>query len=139
LKIKNLKKTYENGYEGVKGVNLRMFTGQIFALLGHNGAGKTTTVSMLTGLIESTEGSAEIFGIDLFDKMDEVREFLGVFPQHNILFDLLTPQEHLEIFCDFKGVESNTKKDEISKMLTEISLQDHKNSIVQNLSEGSKR
>ncbi len=116
-----------------------MFTGQIFALLGHNGAGKTTTVSMLTGLIESTEGSAEIFGIDLFDKMDEVREFLGVCPQHNILFDLLTPQEHLEIFCDFKGVESNTKKDEISKMLTEISLQDHKNSIVQNLSEGSKR
>jgi ABC-type multidrug transport system ATPase subunit len=71
--------------------------------------------------------------------MDEVREFLGVCPQHNILFDLLTPQEHLEIFCDFKGVESNTKNDEISKMLTEISLQDHKNSIVQNLSEGSKR
>jgi len=50
-----------------------MFTGQIFALLGHNGAGKTTTVSMLTGLIESTEGSADIFGIDLFDKMDDVR------------------------------------------------------------------
>ncbi len=68
-----------------------MFTGQIFALLGHNGAG-------------STEGSADIFGIDLFDKMDDVRQFLGVCPQHNILFDLLTPEEHLEIFCDFKGV-----------------------------------
>jgi ATP-binding cassette subfamily A (ABC1) protein 3 len=99
-----------------------MFSGQIFALLGHNGAGKTTTVSMLTGLIDSTEGSAEIFGIDLFDKMDEVREFLGVCPQHNILFDLLTPEEHLEIFCDFKGVDSATKKEEITKMLTEITL-----------------
>jgi ATP-binding cassette subfamily A (ABC1) protein 3 len=57
-----------------------MFTGQIFALLGHNGAGKTTLISMLTGLIESSEGGAEIFGMDLFDKMDEVRQFLGVCP-----------------------------------------------------------
>ena len=116
-----------------------MFTGQIFALLGHNGAGKTTTVSMLPGLIESTEGSADIFGIDLFDKMDDVRQFLGVCPQHNILFDLLTPEEHLEIFCDFKGVKSHLKSEEIDKMLTEIALHDHKGSIAKNLSEGSKR
>lgn len=80
LKVFNLIKTYENGFQGVKGVNLRMFSGQIFALLGHNGAGKTTTVSMLTGLIKSTEGYAEIFGMDLFDKMDDVRQFLGVCP-----------------------------------------------------------
>ena len=43
-----------------------MYKNQIFALLGHNGAGKTTTISMLTGLIESSEGGAEVFGIDMF-------------------------------------------------------------------------
>jgi ATP-binding cassette subfamily A (ABC1) protein 3 len=44
-----------------------MYSGQIFALLGHNGAGKTTAISMLTGLIEPTKGNAEVFGIDIFE------------------------------------------------------------------------
>lgn len=57
-----------------------MYTGQIFALLGHNGAGKTTTISMLTGLLSSTSGSAEVFGLDLFEDMSKVRSFLGVCP-----------------------------------------------------------
>jgi ABC-2 type transport system ATP-binding protein len=51
LKITGLKKTYENGFEAVKGLNLKIYNGQIFALLGHNGAGKTTTLQMLTGLL----------------------------------------------------------------------------------------
>ena len=107
LKVTDLKKTFENGFQAVKGVNLKIYNGQIFALLGHNGAGKTTTISMLTGLINSTSGFAEVFGVDLFEDMNEVRHFLGVCPQHDILFDLLTPEEHLEIFCDFKGVPRN--------------------------------
>lgn len=86
-----------------------MYTGQIFALLGHNGAGKTTTISMLTGLINSTEGQAEVLGMDLFGDMDSVRHKMGVCPQHDVLFNLLTPQEHLDIFCDFKGVDPATK------------------------------
>jgi len=61
---------------------------------------------MLTGLINSSKGKADVFGYDLFNEMDEVRNFLGVCPQHDVLFDLLTPEEHLDIFCDFKGVES---------------------------------
>lgn len=47
-----------------------MYSGQIFALLGHNGAGKTTTLSMLTGLLEQNEGEAEVFGFNVFDDMD---------------------------------------------------------------------
>jgi ATP-binding cassette subfamily A (ABC1) protein 3 len=103
LKIADLKKTFANGFQAVKGLNVKMYNGQIFALLGHNGAGKTTTLSMLTGLLESTSGSCEVFGHDLFGDMGSVRQFLGVCPQHDILFDLLTPEEHLDIFCDFKG------------------------------------
>lgn len=57
----------------VNGTSMTMYNGQIFALLGHNGAGKTTTISMLTGLIEATEGYAEVFGIDIFNNMDEMR------------------------------------------------------------------
>lgn len=59
---------------------MTMYNGQIFALLGHNGAGKTTTLSMLTGLIQPTSGTAEVFGVDIFNNMNEVRKNLGVCP-----------------------------------------------------------
>lgn len=54
----HLRKTYPNGFTAVKDLNVKMYTGQIFALLGHNGAGKTTVISMLTGLLSPTEGEA---------------------------------------------------------------------------------
>ena len=104
LQVRELRKTYANGFTAVKGLNVKMYTGQIFALLGHNGAGKTTLISMLTGLLSPTSGEAEVFGFDIFEDINRVRDFLGVCPQHNILFDLLTPREHLEIFSDFKGM-----------------------------------
>jgi ATP-binding cassette subfamily A (ABC1) protein 3 len=104
LEFKGLRKTYPNGFNAVKDLNIKMYTGQIFALLGHNGAGKTTVISMLTGLLSPTEGEAQVFGHDVFSDITSVREFLGVCPQHNILFDMLTPREHLEIFSDFKGI-----------------------------------
>lgn len=104
LQVRELRKTYANGFTAVKGLNVKMYTGQIFALLGHNGAGKTTLISMLTGLLSPTSGDAEVFGFDIFEDINRVRDFLGVCPQHNILFDLLTPREHLEIFSDFKGM-----------------------------------
>jgi ATP-binding cassette subfamily A (ABC1) protein 3 len=84
-----------------------MYNGQIFALLGHNGAGKTTTLSMLTGLIEPTEGCAEVFGIDIFNNMNEVRKNLGVCPQHDVLFEFLTPEDHLRLFAAFKGASTD--------------------------------
>jgi ATP-binding cassette subfamily A (ABC1) protein 3 len=61
LKITDLFKVYDNGFRAVNGINVRIYEGQIFALLGHNGAGKTTTISMLTGMLSPTKGSAEIF------------------------------------------------------------------------------
>ena len=87
-----------------------MYSDQIFCLLGHNGAGKTTIISMLTGILESTEGSVSLFGIDMFEKMEEARKTMGVCPQHDVLFDLLTPEEHLDIFYEFKGADKTNKK-----------------------------
>jgi len=67
LKISNLFKQYENGFLAVNGINVRMYEGQIFALLGHNGAGKTTTIQMLTGMLQPSKGSAVIFNQDIFN------------------------------------------------------------------------
>ena len=80
LMISDLQKEYANGFKAVKGINLKMYNGQIFALLGHNGAGKTTTISMLTGLFEPTAGEMKVNGLDLKTDMSEIRKILGVCP-----------------------------------------------------------
>lgn len=53
---------------------------------------------MLTGSSDISEGQASVFGVDLFNEMEKVRSFMGVCPQHDALFELLTPKENLEIF-----------------------------------------
>lgn len=71
----------------VKNLSLNFYEGQITALLGHNGAGKTTVMSVLTGLYEPTAGTAYVYDSDIRKKMDNVRESLGLCPQHNVLFE----------------------------------------------------
>ena len=116
-----------------------MFEGQIFALLGHNGAGKTTTISMLTGLIKKSRGKAICYGIDLFEDMDKIREFTGICPQHDVLFDLLTPREHLDIFYDFKGGDPRLKQEEINRLIESVGLNNDRHKNACKLSSGTKR
>mmetsp|Transcript_12836 Transcript_12836/g.16455 ORF Transcript_12836/g.16455 Transcript_12836/m.16455 type:complete len:510 (+) Transcript_12836:1052-2581(+) len=139
LKVDNLQKTFSGGFRAVRGVSVKMFDSQIFALLGHNGAGKTTIISMLTGLIEKSQGEAKCYDVDLFEEMDEVREFMGVCPQHDVLFDLLTPREHLDIFYDFKGGDPATKQREIDALIQDVGLEIDQDKVSSTLSGGNKR
>ena len=66
--------------EALKGINLKLFADQIFVLLGHNGAGKSSAISILTGLFRASKGSAEVFGVDVFEEQEELRKFMGVCP-----------------------------------------------------------
>ena len=119
---------------------MTMYSGQIFALLGHNGAGKTTTLSMLTGLLEPTAGHAEVFGIDIFRNMDEVRKQLGVCPQHDVLFESLTPTDHLRLFAAFKGAANSAElEQQVETMLKDIDLYEVRNQASKTLSGGQKR
>ena len=122
LAIQDLRKTFSGGFYAVRGVNVKMYNSQIFALLGHNGAGKTTVISMLTGLFKKSAGRARCFDVDMFEQVDEVREFMGLCPQHDVLFDLLTPREHLDIFYDFKGGDPRRKKQEIDSLIADVGL-----------------
>ena len=130
---------YENGFQAVNGVNLKMYNGQIFALLGHNGAGKSTTISMLTGLLTKTTGSARIYENDLFNQMSQVRNYMGVCPQHDVLFDMLTPEEHLDIFYDFKGGDPARKAEEILSLIVDVGLAPDKEKQAGRLSGGNRR
>ena len=116
-----------------------MYRGQIFVLLGHNGAGKTTLISMLTGLISKSNGTASVYNTNCFEEMDDVREFIGICSQHDVLFDLLTPEEHLSIFYDFKGGDKRKKEVELSKMIKDVGLTLDKKKQAKTLSGGNRR
>lgn len=139
LQIKDLRKTYENGFKAVNGINVKMYQGQIFALLGQNGAGKTTTISMLTGLLPPSDGSASVYEHDVFHEMQSVREFMGICPQHDVLFELLTPLEHLDLFYELKNGDPSKKKAEIDQLVMEVGLSIDKDKQAGTLSGGNKR
>jgi ATP-binding cassette subfamily A (ABC1) protein 3 len=122
LRIENLEKTYDNGFQAVNGINVKIYQNQIFALLGQNGAGKSTTIGVLTGLIDATKGTATAFNCDMFKEADKVRQFMGICPQHDILFDNLTPLEHLSVFYDFKGGDPALKDKEIADLIKDVGL-----------------
>ena len=95
----------------VSNMSLKMFEGQITALLGHNGAGKTTTINMLAGFFPPTSGTAYINGLSVVDDIDQITNNLGLCPQHNVLFDCLTVREHLRFFIRLKvHVNCNTNQ-----------------------------
>lgn len=139
LKVRGLRKVFGNKKVAVSDASFTMYSGQIFALLGHNGAGKTTTISMLTGLLTPSKGQASLMGKDLFNNISWLREQLGVCPQHNILFDYLTAREHLEIYASFKGVPEDQIRKRVDKMIFEIELSDIQHQLASTLSGGQKR
>lgn len=105
IRIVDLHKTFhacrKPEINAVNGINLTIYEGQITAILGHNGAGKSTLFNILTGLTAPTNGTAYIFGYDVRDPNDMtmIRRMTGVCPQHDILFEQLTPKEHLYFFA----------------------------------------
>lgn len=106
----------------VDNFSLSIKQGEVFALLGHNGAGKSTTIAMLTGLFPPTSGDAKIQGYSILQNMDEIRKTIGVCPQHDILFPLLTANEHLELFAALKGVSSSEISSSVEEILDKVGL-----------------
>jgi ATP-binding cassette, subfamily A (ABC1), member 3 len=124
----------------VDNVDLTMYEGQIFVLLGHNGAGKTTTISMLTGLIPPTSGGATVFGRDVTSEgLASIRRTLGVCPQHDVLWPELTVKEHLELYAAIKGVPAGEVPAAIAEALGMVGLTEKLDAQSGTLSGGQKR
>ncbi|CAG5129798.1 unnamed protein product [Candidula unifasciata] len=142
IKIRNLCKVYGTGSKkkvAVAGMTLNMYEGQITALLGHNGAGKTTTMAMLTGFYPPTSGTALVNGYDIRHEISDVRNSLGLCPQHDILFDNLTVEEHMIFFGLLKGVPKADVIPQCTEMLTDMELFPKLKAKAKTLSGGMKR
>ena len=110
VRLVRLRKVYPSTGAGVEPVvavdevSLRLRSGQMTALIGPNGAGKTTTLGMLAGLVAPTSGDVRVCGISGAASPWEVRRRLGVCPQRNCLFPLLTAREHLYLYGAIRGM-----------------------------------
>ena len=109
-------------FTAVKGVSYAIEDNSLFVLLGHNGAGKSTTFNLLTGLMPLTAGDATIFGYSVRTEMHIISQFMGVCPQHDVLWDNLTGREHLELFARLKGIPAEKIQAEVEARLADVSL-----------------
>ncbi len=94
---------------------------------------------MLTGMLDITSGSATAYGHDIETEMDSIRKFMGVCPQHDILFENLTVKEHLEMFATFKGMKSEDIDNEVKKLIEDVDLVEKTDYLSSTLSGGQKR
>lgn len=137
VEVEGLQKTYDGGFEALKGVSLGIEKGEILALLGPNGAGKTTLISALCGITTPTGGTARVGGHDIVSEYRKARAMIGLVPQEVAL----EPFEKVINTVRFSRGLFGKPRDEalIEKLLRQLSLWDKRDSRTRELSGGMKR
>lgn len=139
LHISNLKKTYDNGFIALNGINLSIHQGDFFALLGANGAGKSTTINTVCSLANKTSGQIKIFGHDIDTERDLAKSFIGLVPQE-FNFNIFEPL--IEIIVNQAGYYGIPRKEAFRRaevLLKQLDLWDKHKEKAKNLSGGMKR
>ncbi len=139
IDIKNLVKTYKDGTQALKGVDLQVEPGEIFALLGPNGAGKSTLIGIISSLVNSTSGEVKAFGKDLIKDRTAVKSMIGLVPQE---FNFNMFEKPLDIVANqagFYGVPRKIALERAEKYLKQLQLWGKKDTISRGLSGGMKR
>jgi ABC-2 type transport system ATP-binding protein len=139
LSIRGLTKTYKNGVQALKGVDLDVETGDFFALLGPNGAGKTTLIGVLTSLVNKTAGTVSVFGHDLDRELEAAKACIGIVPQEINFNQFETPETILVNQAGFYGIERPLARERADKYLSLLQLSDKRNKMARGLSGGMKR
>ena len=137
LKISQLSKVYESGYEALKKVDLDIYQGEIFALLGPNGAGKTTLISAICGIVSPSSGSVTVDGHDIITGYRETRSLIGLVPQELTLGAFDTVWNTVNFSRGLFGKKPDSAY--IEQLLKDLSLFDKKDTELRALSGGMKR
>ena len=135
LSIKGMSKSFGRN-KVLKHIDLNVKPGTIMGLMGENGAGKTTTMKMITGLAEPTEG--EIF-IDGEKITRNSRKKIGYMPENTPLYQDLTVKEFINYMAELKCLKKQERKDQVEKLINDLSLADVQNKLIRNISRGYKQ
>lgn len=139
LSLRNLKKTYSNGFEALKGIDLDVEAGDFFALLGPNGAGKSTAIGIISSLINGTGGSVSIFGFDLKTQRNLAKSCLGLVPQEINFNQFDTVKSILLNQAGYYGTPRKLAVQRTEMCLKQMDLWDKRNTVSRRLSGGMKR
>ena len=135
--INGLNKTYNNGFNALKNINLNIKKGEIFAMLGPNGAGKTTLISIICGIVKPSTGKVTVEEFDIIDDYRETRSRIGLVPQELTLEQFETVFNNVSYSRGLYGKKPDPSH--IEKILKQLSLWDKKDIILRQLSGGMKR
>jgi ABC-2 type transport system ATP-binding protein len=139
LVVDNLRKTYGNGVEALKGISLTVQQGDFFALLGPNGAGKSTLIGILSSLVNSTGGDARIFGVSVNQQRNEAMKLIGLVPQEINFNQFEKPFDICVNEAGFYGIPRKIAAQRAEKYLKELRLWDKAQHQARMLSGGMKR
>ncbi len=139
LEIKGLVKSYHNGTQALKGIDLAVNSGDFFALLGHNGAGKSTTIGIISSLVNKTSGSVKVFGLDLDTQKQQARLQIGVVPQEFNFNQFEKIEDILMYQAGFFGVSRKEAQLRAEKWLKKLDLWEKRKALAITLSGGMKR
>lgn len=139
LAITDLRKTYDNGFTALKGINLSVQQGDFYALLGANGAGKSTTIGIISSLVNKTSGTVNIFGYDLDTQREMAKAQIGLVPQE-FNFNVFEPVGEILINQGgYYGIERSIATDRAEKLLKQLGLWEKRKDQARTLSGGMKR
>ncbi len=139
LSIQQLRKSYANGFEALKGVDLEVAEGDFFALLGPNGAGKSTTIGILATLVNKTSGSVQVFGHDLETDPLALKRCIGLVPQEFNFNQFETAYNILTTQAGYYGIKLKDARVRAEELLKQLGLWDKRDSASRMLSGGMKR
>ena len=137
INLQGLSKIYKET-AALKPLNLTVKKNSIFGFLGPNGAGKTTTMKLILGLIQPSEGSGTIFGLDIVKDNIKIREKIGYLPQDVKMYEYMTAREVLEFTFYFKGPKSEVDK-RVNEMLELVRLEEKADRPIKTFSGGEKQ
>jgi len=138
IRIENLKHFFGQ-VKAVDGLSLSVPAGMIFGFLGPNGAGKTTTINILLGLLEPTEGGAEILGFDIRTQADEIRSRTGALLEHTGLYEQMSAEENLEFYGRVWRMPAPERDARIKELLSLMGLWERRSDSAGKWSQGMKQ
>ena len=139
LEVNELKKTYKNGVEALKGISLKVEEGDFFALLGPNGAGKSTLIGIISSLVNATSGETRVFGTSVQQERSKAMSFIGLVPQELNFNQFEKPLEIVVNQAGYYGIPRNIALERAETYLKKLQLWNKANDISRNLSGGMKR
>jgi len=139
LVLHNLRKTYANGLEALRGIDLEVEEGEFFALLGPNGAGKSTTIGIVCSLVRKTGGTVQVFGHDLDRELNTAKSCIGLVPQE-FNFNQFEPVAEIVVNqAGYYGIPRALAWQRAETYLKQLGLWEKRRGMARQLSGGMKR